>query len=740
MFKFCVNKSTLETLFTVGIFLLFFGILGGTLRLWSSEGSVLVPAGSWVTMIGLLFLGLSLYQHHAKGINRSQWTPNISHFGVVISFLICFFSDWTARTYSFPKAPEIRGEVFFFTALVITALWHRKEKFLFSTSLVISSVCLIFTFLSVSKGNFLYSDDHSVVVYRLSLLKENFPFIPFYNPFWNMGLDARDFFATGVLNLFTLWAPLIYLFDVRSIYNIIISGTLFIIGPALIFYACRIERYRDPIPAIASLLSFATSLFWYRWAFKYGSMGFVTSTLFIPLNIVFAIKILREEVLTRRQWIFATISFSLMLCWSLTGLIFLPAIIFGLFKFPSLIKRKEVQKFIAALLIINVPWIVLFLSVSKVNTFMALHEKSHGTAEVASESQDETIAPPVITKKQPNAFVKGSAKKITPQIVLKNSRELFNPMNITVLIFGLFAVFFAFRKEWLTAIHVFWLLTLGLIVAPKLPQLELDRMIIILGFVLCIPAARLLSDATEILRHKKLGRVLVSIPLALILSGIGSVSGIIYNRSPEKYFFADSVYYELSKVIQNNAQGGRAVFAGFVLHELNQGHLAPLMQEAKTPLVASTLFHNVWRYTELMPAEYLRRGNIGFEDYFSRVNATLVIAHEKKWRTYFRAHPEQYTLLGIYGVFNVFKRKHLSNYILEGKGNIISQTSNSVTLTLDEPNALLSFQYFPFLKTNSSCQMTSKILEGNLSFIQLSNCPTQTPITINAKSGFSRLW
>lgn len=739
MWTSCITKSTGDTLFTTGIFLIFFGLLGGTLRLWAPEGPVLVPAGSWVSAAGALCLAIALFTNKRNGATGTALVPQLSSYGLLISFLICFLSDWVARTYSFPKAPEIRGEVWLLTVLVALALWRHRETFLLRTALIFGSMILIYTFLTVSKGEFLYSDDHSVVVYRLNLLKENFPFIPFYNPLWNMGLDARDFFATGILNLFSLWAPLIYLFDVRSIYNIIIVGTLFIIGPALMYYGAKLERLREPIPTLAALLSLATSLFWYRWAFKYGSMGFVTSTLFIPLNLIFALKIIRSDVLTRTQWIIAAITFSLMLCWSLTGLIFLPAILFGCYKLPKLIKQKPFLKWMAALCFINIPWIILFLSVSNVQSFMALHEKKHDTVEAAAV-EDDDVPTPAATTPQQSAQVKGSAKNVTPQIVLKHARELLNPMHSTVLIFGLFAVFGAFRRERFMALHVAWLLILGFLIAPKVPQLELDRMIIILGFVLCIPAAQLLMSVVDELRQRQLGLVLVSIPLALCIASIGAVGNVIYNRSPEKFTFTDTVYYELGKAIRDNTHGGRAVFAGFVLHELNQGHLAPLMQEAQVPLVASSLFHNVWRYTELMPVAFLREGERGFEDYFSKVNATVVIAHEKKWRTYFRNNPNRYTYLGTFGVFSVFKRLHESNYFLEGSGQVQTQTSNAVTVTLSEPNALLSFQYFPFLISNSTCTLQGETITDKLTLIRLRNCPVNTAITINAKSGFKRLW
>ena len=143
MQKICLPKSIIEAAFTVGIFLVFFGILAGAVRLWSSEGPILMPAGSWISGIGFLSIIGSLFFHHNDGFQKNNWFPSFSSSGLLISFFICFFSDWVSRSYSFPKAPEIRGEVFLLSIFTSIALWNEKEKIFFRSFLIGSTVLLL---------------------------------------------------------------------------------------------------------------------------------------------------------------------------------------------------------------------------------------------------------------------------------------------------------------------------------------------------------------------------------------------------------------------------------------------------------------------------------------------------------------------------------------------------------------------------------------------------------------------
>ncbi len=717
-------------LFTVGLFLTILGPLSGTLRFWQTEGPVLSPAGSITTIIGLILVAWS----YISSYRRNKTLPPITAIGCLACFLVLFLSDWICRPYSLVRGPEIRGEIIVASLIALYFVAKNKLESFGFWSLVVTSLTLVFLFLQAADGKFIFSDDHSVVIYRLSLLKENFPFIPFYNPLWNAGLDARDFFATGILNTFIIWSALIYTFDVRDIYNVIVAGTIFIICPWATYYACRIDKQNKFTAALAGLICITCSLFWYRWCLKYGSMGFITSTTLIPLNFILIKRLVCNQLLTKNQILLLIFTVSLMLCWSLTGIIMLPFVLFGLFFIRSLFARSEVRKIILWLAAINIPWIILFLSASNVGAFLTLN-KSQGQ-QIAATAHQQTLS---------KASVKGKPKSLDLKSVITHAREYATPSNAVILSFGFLGIFLItdlFLRRWLIT-FTSWLLFLGFVVSPLKPQLELDRMLIVLGFLLSIPAANGVQVAIEsvnnIFKSKLTYQFLSALPVGYLLAGTLSVGSIFWQRTQERFTYVNEVYYDLGNAIEANSKEGRAVFVGFVLHELNSGHLAPLMQQTHTPMVASSLYHNLWTYTELVPKSYLQKGTEGIEEYLTTINATLVIAHEKKWRDYFFTKPNEYKFIGRYDVFNLFERvNHSSNYFLKGHGEILSQNSNSVTFSVTTPEAELSFNYFPFLQT-SACKLDPIQVSPELKMVKLSECPLNTPITLKAKSGFRRL-
>lgn len=678
---------------------------------------------------GILIVTTSYFNQ--KFIKKS---PNITAEGLVISLLTICLSDWICKDYSLLYGPSIRGEAILLSLASMWFLYTGKIQNFLKLFLGISIILLIYFFFDVAKGNFIFTDDHSVVVYRLTLLKENFPFIPFYNPIWNAGLDARDFFATGILNLFSIWSWLIYFFDVRDVYNIIVSITIFAFAPLLIWLACKIDELDDVTAMLASLLSLATHLFWYRWALKYGSMGFVTSTIFIPLNIILIKRIIFNQTLPKWGYILATISITLMLFWSVTGIIILPLILIGAFNIKSLWKRPEVRKLIFSLCILNLPWIILFLSVSKVATFIDLQKKS--AKPIVEQTQEEK--PQELSR----ASLKGKVKKITIDSLLFHIRDMAIPLNPVLLTLGILGIFTIKSKhtKYIFLIMLGWLLLLGFIISPLKPQFELDRMLIVLALLLTIPAANVVTELIHKSKNNKGYTALTLLPLSFIFAGTFSVANIIYDRTPEKIKFANSVYYDLGASIKKNALGGRAVFIGFVLHELNQGHLAPLMQETNTPMVASTLYHNLWRYTEVIPYSFLSKGSAGYERYLDMMNSSLVIAHEKKWRDYLISNPDKYEFIEKIDIFNIFRRKNFTpNYFMSGSGEVLYQDSHSINLKLHTKDVTIKFNYFPFLKA-SSCQISPMEISPEINFIHLSNCDISNPIKIESVSGFSRVY
>lgn len=720
-----------SALITLGLFLTAFGPICGALFFWAPFGTVLSPAGTYTVITGISLIVIGWAQ---GGFSFSGFRVSLG--GLSVALLLVLLSDWICRDYNLFQGPVMRGEILLFSLLCAAFLYTKNTLLFFKLATFFSCAYLFWGCINAAQGRTIFSDDHSVVMYRLQLLVKHFPYIPFYNPLWNAGIDARDFFATGILNLFTLASPLLYLFPIEEIYTVLLAALLFIVFPLLTWFATQIFSEDRKTPWIATLLTLSNNLFWYRWALKYGSMGFVTASLFITLNLgLFYLLWSPEKRISFAQGFLFIITATLMFFWSPTAIVFLPCFLIGLVGIKPIFKKSVSNYIVLGLFILNVPWMILFVSISNVNKFVSL------------STAQPTHNQPTIQENSPSQDIHGAQKikptknKLTPKSLLREIRNASSPLNPLILVFGFAGIFLIRdrRQRILFGAMTVWLLFLGLVVAPMKPQLEFDRMLIILGLVLCIPTATLISRLLNESFNSRWLFVVGSVIGGTLCTGIISVATVLFNRSIEKYSYSSSVYTDLARAIRESAGDGRVVFSGFVLHELDNGHLAPLMQKTEKPLVASSLYHNVWRYTDIMPHEFTAQGEHGVVSFLDLMNATVVVAHERKWRHFFMERRDQYEFLAHIGVFHLFKRKQFQpTYFQEGSGSIIDQTSSSLTVRVDTPNTVLKFNYFPFLRSNE-CTLSPASVSESLTFIRITNCPPGTVLRIEGKTGFARL-
>jgi hypothetical protein len=244
-------------------------------------------------------------------------------------------------------------------ALVAYALSYSSWKRFFIALPVLTAVMSIGIFLNESGGQLLFVDDHAMFIFRLKLLKENFPSIPFWSPLWNGGFDARDFFATGALNAFFLASPLVYLFPVESVYNFIIAGLLFVLVPAATYLAARLLTFERAVAAVSAVVAMSSSLFWYRWGLKYGTVGFIVSTSLMPLTIACLTRFLYQNALTWREISLFVLTSTLMLLWSPSGLALLPLGLIALPKVTTLLRSRRHLITIFVILALNLPWMTM---------------------------------------------------------------------------------------------------------------------------------------------------------------------------------------------------------------------------------------------------------------------------------------------------------------------------------------------------------------------------------------------
>jgi hypothetical protein len=588
----------------------------------------------------------------------------------------------------------------------------------------------------------IFADDHPTFLYRLWLLKQNFPFVPFYNPLWNGGIDARDFFATGTLNVFFLMAPLIYLFDLPGIYNLIITLIPFTLVPVLVFVAARIRGLTHPAPLIAGILSLSTGLLWYRWAFKYGTMGFITTSAFVPLNLVLVSRLLDSEGgLSRIQAILMVASFSLMLAWSPSGIVFAPAFLLCIIYLRTVLAKRYVIKIAAALIAINLPWMILFWSVSGVSRFLkydTLQRTQHTQPAAAVDREAVSLSEEPIAE-QPSARPKPAVSMARAIKIARENAVSLNPLILFLALPGILLLEKRFRL--LVFVTFVWLLGMGLFAAQLKPQMELERMLLILALVAVLPVSVALADLFERATSSEWWPVGLCASLAggFLLCGPFCTGSILLNRTIEQYHFASPQVQELADALRSRPDDGRIAFSGFVLHEFANGHLAPLVFMSGKSLMASSPFHDKWKYEGLIPGSFLENEEAGALEYLNLFNISTLAAHEPYWQKFFGDRPDQFEKLGQVGKFQLFAFKASQHsFFLEGSGKILAQTSNSVRLVTESDHAVIKFNYLPFLRA-SACKIAPREIRENIRFIELSECPVGAEIVLDSRGPLWRV-
>jgi len=140
-------------------------------------------------------------------VSRGHLSPVKLHLPLFLfGLLLVLISDLVSRRFGFFQGLGVRAEVFYFgLPLLLLTLFYSKngsvfhKKFLSVWLLLFMQAVLTVVFVSYADGRLLFSDDHPSFLYRLHLLAEHFPFIPFYNTDWNAGYSAREFFPSGSL-------------------------------------------------------------------------------------------------------------------------------------------------------------------------------------------------------------------------------------------------------------------------------------------------------------------------------------------------------------------------------------------------------------------------------------------------------------------------------------------------------------------------------------------------------------
>ena len=720
------------------LLLIVLGLAGGAWRFWSPDLAVIIPAGRFPIVLGLL-LAIVVTSYSLLRRNRLPNTKELSHPVVWTAGLVfIFFSDWLSRPWGFFQGPFIRGELLLSAGLCYLIL-RSRSAILLKTWLILSLGILIWSFVLTSQGELLISDDHTMFLFRLRLLKENFPSIPFWYPLWNAGIDARDFFATGALNAFLLAAPLVYLFPVESIYNIIVVSFLWLLLPAASYLAARTFGGGRTTAAVAAILSVSSGLLWYRWGLKYGTMGFLVSATLFPLCVALSIKFLNDKKPSWRQIALLVVVTTLTFLWSPSMLAISPLGLLALARAPRLIRSPRHLVAVLLLICLNLPWIAMMYKVSNVGNFLNAEGSGAPSAYQIQTlgSQDSALPQEQPAQDQPAQDKRDFRHRAGSLDIKRALRELhtqaisINPLLLVFALPALLTLTGVIRVGF--ALIIGWLIFLGTFGVSLKPQLELDRMVLIAALLLTFPVARYLTALFTSFKDGQLYRLAGSIAGSFLLLSPLAASAIVLNQSTEIYRFKNGAVDDLVGALSTHtADGSRGVFSGCVLHELSGGHLAPLTFWTGVPLVASSYAHNIWRYKQPIPESFIKRGAAGIAEYLDLMNASVVLAHEPRWLAFFQAHQNDYKRVWHGDKFALYKRLGFTpNYALLGEATNITFTNNSLTLTPKTDRVVLKFTYFPFL-TSSHCSLKPYKAVANISLIELSECPLGQAVTIKS--------
>lgn len=711
--------------------LVFYGLVAGDFMLWGRPGEALLTSTKqWAILLAGVMAISGAYALLAR--RRLVFDER----GVVLSLCLLFFGDWLTRRYNLLQGPGIRGEILLGFILSYVALRCFSLRH-FVWIAPISAIICISSLLSATENSLLFSDDHPAFIYRLNLLKEYFPWIPVYDALWNRGYDVTQLLSTGAHNVFLLAWPLLYFFEVEQVYNLIVALLLFGVLPLSVFLAARVERLQYWAAGVAAVLAMTSSLFWYRWALKYGTLGFICSAALFPLVFALVLRAVEgKQKFGNKEALLLFCATSLMLCWTPMSLAFLPLAALALLKLRSVLRDKKFALSLVLIAIVNLPWMYTFVVDAGVFKFMQSEQNVEATN---LPRLDETAVKRGIAHRHQADGVNFREALA----VLRESAVTFHP--VTLLFFLPGAFLFSGLKRFAYVLTVSHLLLLGSVMVPLKPQLELDRMLVLLAVFGSLPAAMLVQGVAQ--KIPVSGRRWYDVlPLAVVFgflfAGVFATAGVLRNRSLEKFDLMQPWVSEFSQSLASTVGAGRYFFSGFVLHELSGGHLAPLSIWSKVPLIASSHVHSQWQYKSSTPSEYLKLGEAGIEEFLHQSNVSATIAHEPFWINYFQARSNIYKPLGVYGPFHLYARtQQLPGYFFSGKGEILSQTSDGVVFRLETPNAVLRFAYNKRLEVDAPRCVVSPYRHGEaLEFVSLSHCPTGVALKLYAPSLFGRLF
>lgn len=660
-----------------------------------------------------------------EAVERTALIPEV-FLGCVVLLIA---SDYTERRFIYCFSPGKFVLVAGCAALLLLVSVIRRinlEKAVprsFSLPLLIAvQFVLAALFLKATGGRMLFNDDHPSFIYRLALLREHFPRVPFYNTDWNAGYIATEFLSTGSLGVYLISLPLTLLFprlislDGVSGYTLLIPYLFIFVIPLSLYAACRLIGSSRRAAAISALCGLAPTFTFFEYLLKFGTIGFLASVGIAPLLLAAVVRLaLSERIPSYRDALLFVVLFMLCLSWPLSAVAFVPSALLGLFYLKNLLAPERRGKIALALLIlaaVEAPFIIHILHARErsIGNFLSADTLpgSHSTILQIKKHGART-----------NAGAAAAQSKITQRAAvsfrnLQQELVKVNPLLLLFFIPGLGAI--KDRRARLALLSTVILLFLLAACGDQFkPQLELRRMSIPAAFFMALAAGaaaanlldRLLRNAAEASSWPR--RLSSAAAAALLLGSIAlsplSAAAAYRNRTIENYDLVPPIVAGLSQAISQYGGDGRIFLLGFILHDLGSqpntahtgGHVAPLPVMTGKPLYASHYYHSRWSAVEPVPEQFRKRGSAGIEEFLDLMNATAVVTFRRRWTDYCSREPG-YKLLFHEGKFHLWQRPApAGGYFLKGSGTIKTE-ADQLLVKPDTEETVIKFRWFPSLR------------------------------------------
>lgn len=666
----------------------------------------------------LCFIVLYLY---ASIRGRKFFTLELNYNYFTFGFFILLFSNFVLRRFSFYSGDSVFFDAisFGFVISIIVLIYKRflikyfrQETLLVIVLLLSLQAYFSYLFLNYSAGRLIFSDDHPSFLYRIELLKRFFPNIPFYSTDWNAGYSAREFYPSGMLNIFFAAYPLISQFDLSNIYSasdytLLIPYLYIFLVPLAVFFSCFVFGLSRRAAIIAAILALGPSMGFFEWLLKYGTQGFSFAAGVLPLSFAYAYKVgVSSKKVSWLDLVLLLIFSFFSLTWSLCAFVFLPVFILSLFS-GKLFKRDNLIKifvFAFAFISLHSLWVPTFFEESKVFSFIQ-------GAELPGSKKQEIHSN--VTHTDSSSRAKLDVKFAKAKKHFMASMQKINPLIVIFFIPGIMLLEKNLRKVFFAT--CLWLMILSFLGTMFKPQLELLRMLIVFAFLACVPVSLVCDTALKrLLETNKLSfSSLITFLSFVVISGgfVLSPINVSYaytNRSDEHFIFAPNEFYELAEGIRINGGNGRTFVSGFILQELGAqsynsqegGHIAPLAMYANKGMYAFGYYHNLWSTVDPIPNSFRKRGEEGIEEFLDLINATAVISHKREWVNYFQNRSWYKEVLKT-GRFRIFKRleredkKH--SFVLSGDAEV-KVYQNRINVFAKSKEVILKFRHLPKLK------------------------------------------